>query len=180
MAIPNQPRDSAGRFVKIDYGEYNDAMAKLWTVDRMPVAMGQVALLLDQFVRNTFRSQSDPWGVPWPALSQVTLDERARRGSLNVQKLIDPTLGPPIMFDTIRHDSNDVAAWVVIGEGLPDPRAPVQQWGNPENRAWGGPIAPIPARAMVPSRMPDELDFPPVWLDRIFVPIMAAINKVAT
>lgn len=177
----NQPRDVDGQFAKVSYGEYNEAMDKLTgTVERMPVAMGEVALLLDQFVRNTFRTQTDPWGVPWPALSPVTLEQRERRGSRNVQKLIDPTLGPPIMFDTIRPDHDDTSAWLTIGEGLPDPRAPVQQWGNPENRAWGGPIAPIPPRPMIPSRMPDEVEFPQIWLDRIFAPIMAAINKVVT
>lgn len=134
--------------------------------------MGKIARDLEKFVRNTFRDATDPWGVPWPELKPSTLAGRKREG-LGVA----PLIAHGDMFDSIKPGSDETTAWVEMGEGLPDPRAPVQQFGNPSNRAWGGPIAPIPARPMFPLRHPDEESFPQEWLDTVFNPIEGVLLR---
>lgn len=138
-----------------------------------PKTWGVVSRVLEQLVRNTFRGESDPWGKPWPPHSPVTLEARRREGQASLQRLIDSGA----LYESIRRDSGIGSAEVSAGAGLE--YAEPQQFGNPDNLAWGGPSAPIPARPFFPLRSPsdDEPDMPDDWLVAILEPLQAGLAE---
>jgi hypothetical protein len=133
----------------------------------------RVALLnIQQRVRDGFRNQADPWGDAWAPHSNVTVMGRIRRGSANRAILVDSGA----MFSGIGGDSDNAGFTVSIT--APDSFPVVHQFGNPNNRAWGGPVAPIPPRAMLPIREDNSVDLPPDWWGDIVDPIAAQIEGI--
>ncbi len=124
-------------------------------------AMKLIELSLEQRVRDTFRDEIDPWGVPWPPHSPVTLAERERKGQSSLQMLRDSGA----LYSSIIWNADDVSVRAVAGAGLE--YAEVQQFGNDGNKAWGRGSAPIPQRAFFPLRSEDLIDLPDSWLQDI-------------
>lgn len=114
--------------------------------------------VLAQNIRETFRQEADPWGRAWPHLSAKTLKRREQRNNASVQILIDSGA----MFGSIHVAQNTAGSIVSAGEGLPDPRAPANQFGN--GRA--------PARAFFPIAADgDGDDLPAAWAAQVMAPI---------
>lgn len=152
-------------------------LAKLIATGRdQTTAMRRVARTLEDYVRNTFRDQRDPWGNGWAAHSNVTLLLRKRANNPSVQKLIGKTRQ---LYASIHAESDEESASVVAGDNGSEPYAQVQQYGNPNNKMFGKGNAPIPARPYFPSRSPGEDAFPPDWLAAVLVPIENAFRETA-
>lgn len=133
----------------------------------MPKIMRQVADVGAQLTRERFRSETDPDGAPWVPHSPVTLQLRRRRGSPGVGKLIDTGK----LFGSIRAEADEAEARVLVGGvGM---FARVQNEGNPQNRMFGGPLAPIPARPFIPDS--DEL--PASYIPPLLAPLDRAIER---
>jgi len=139
------------------------------SADMTPVAQG--ALKLEQLIRNTFRNESDPWGLPWPKLRSATIDNRRRRGNFGVKPLVDSEK----MYDSIRTSQSATEVYVSVDYAPSFPK--VHQFGNPENHAWGGPLAPVPARPFFPLRDENTLDVPDAWLNEIYQPMNKALAQ---
>jgi phage gpG-like protein len=117
--------------------------------------------------QNTFDTESDPWGNPWAPLSQVTLDRRAKADRQSIAKLFDTG---KMFGEGITHDS-DALSFSVSIKGNEIERFPVvHQFGNPRNKFFNGPLAPIPARPMLPIRKNGRIDLPSDWIAAIFAP----------
>lgn len=138
-----------------------------------PKAWATVSRVLEQLVRNTFRSETDPWGQPWPPHSPVTLQARRRAGQASLQRLIDSGA----LYESIDRSSDTASATVFAGGGL-EYAAP-QQFGNADNLAWGVAPAPIPARPFFPLRNPGdtEPDMPGDWIAAILEPLEANLME---
>lgn len=134
--------------------------------------MRESADVLEQRIRQTFRDAADPWGMPWAPLSDVTLKQRARRGNTRQSILLDRGY----MYASLRRESNGDSATVSMGG--PDTFPAVHQFGSPDNRAWGGAMAPIPARPMFPIRE-SGADLPQAWADEVIAPIAEAMEAAA-
>lgn len=139
-----------------------DRLAQLG--QNLSTPMRAVALTLDQLVRNTFRSESDPWGNPWPPHSPVTEANRLRRKQHSVQMLIDSGA----LYGSIGHESDATSATIFAGTDY----AEVHQFGNPSNKAWGRGRAPIPARPFFP--LPD---LPDAWWEDALAPFDSALGE---
>ncbi len=121
-------------------------------------AVQAVTFTFDRLIRNTFGKQTDPWGKPWAELSPTTLSGRKRKGRNSIAKLVDTK----VLFRSLqRKVDNANEGHVQIG--TPDRPVLPHLFGNPTNRAWGGPIAPIPARPMLPIRPDGEVEVPIAW-----------------
>lgn len=140
-----------------------------------PSAMALVARQFYQFVINTFRDQTDPWGVPWPAMSDTTKFNRQHRKD-NPTKSVQLLVDSRDMLNSVEPTNDATSATITVGAGLE--YAAAQQFGNPANTAWGGPSAPIPPRPYMPLRTPDEAAFPQPWIDQIFLPIQNALDEL--
>lgn len=133
----------------------------------MPKILRQVADVGAQLTRERFRSETDPEGNPWAPHSPVTLQLRRRRGSPGVGKLVDTGA----LFGSVRAEADESEARVLVGgAGM---FARVQNEGNPFNRMFGGPLAPIPARPFVP----DSSDLPASYIPPLLAPIERAIER---
>lgn len=122
-------------------------------------AMRQIGADLERKVRHSFFAEVDPWGHAWPHLSSATIDWRRSKGDFTVKSLIESGA----LFESIEAHlvGNDV--YLEVGRGLPDPRAAVQNFGNPANLMYGHP-APIPARVFLPINQDDTPDAPSDWI----------------
>lgn len=154
-----------GFHATVDAKEFGNALARVETRmhDASP-AMEAASEALYQFVVNTFRDQTDPWGVPWPAWAPDTLKARRARKDYRLQKLVDSR----DMLNSVTKSHTATTATVEAGRGLKGDYAVDQQFGNDH----------IPARPFFP--MHDESDsnnFPQAWLDAVFAPIQAAMNE---
>jgi phage gpG-like protein len=133
----------------------------------------KAARIVEDKIRQTFRDLRDPWGNAWPPLSPVTIAQRQAHNSFNIQPLVDKGT----MFDslqTIRQGDN--SSVTIGGPGMfPD----VQQFGNPENKAWGRGHAPIPARAFFPLREGGGADIPEAWIADVLLPIERELQGAA-
>jgi phage virion morphogenesis protein len=123
----------------------------------------QVADVLENLTLERFQRQDSPDGVPWAALSPVTLRQRQRRGISRTSILRETGL----LRSTVRGTSGEWTATLTVGG--PGSWAAVHQGGNPSN-TFGGARAPIPARPMIP-----EGDLPPRYVPRLLEPIEDAI-----
>lgn len=123
----------------------------------------QVADVLENLTLERFQRQDSPDGVPWAALSPVTLRKRQQRGNTRTTILRDTGL----LRSTVRGTSGEWTATLTVGG--PGSWAAVHQRGNPSN-TFGGSPAPIPARPMIP-----EGDLPPRYVPRLLEPIEDAI-----
>lgn len=126
---------------------------------------------LAQLVRQTFRDEASPWGEPWAPHSPVTLRERTRKKNTRISLLF----ATGAMFSSIKEEADATSGSVTMGGE--DIWAAVHQFGNPTNKAWGGVIAPIPARPMFPIRPNNEADLPEAWAKLAFAPFEKAINE---
>lgn len=132
--------------------------------------MRAVAAEMDQAARKAFRTETDPWGTPWPPHSPLTLRARRRRGSASHDKLIDSGA----MYGTMRSDHTDTSASVSIGAGLPDPRARVQQFGADDTGR--GRNTRVPARPFFP--LESETAAPPQqWWQTVMAPVEKALEE---
>lgn len=89
----------------------------------------------------SFNDAADPWGAPWTALSQTTIDRRRKQSDkpLNDFGFLRASL-----------ESRTDGSGVEVSIGRADRPAAPHQFGNPLNRMFGGALAPIPARPMLP------------------------------
>lgn len=152
--------------VEVDDKSAQEVLAR--TASRLassPKAWKEVSLRLDQLIRGTFRTETDPWGVPWPRHSDVTLADRERREQYSLQMLIDST----DLFTSITPSHTGRAATVRVGEGLDYEE--VHQFGNKNAQAWGRGSVEIPPRPYMPLSAPDEHDIPDDWVAQLLVPI---------
>lgn len=160
--------------VKVDDRNVNEVVAAVREQLLRPrKAMKVVARTLEQLIRDTFRTETNPWGQPWPPHSPVTVEQRERAGQASVQKLIDSGA----LYSSIVNDAGDDFARVDAGDGLE--YALVQQFGNEGNLAWGQGSAPIPARAFFPLTSETEADAPGDWIARLVAPLEAGLREAA-
>lgn len=123
----------------------------------------QVADVYEALTLERFQAQDSPDGVPWAALSPVTLRQRQRRGVTRTTILRETGL----LRSTVRGVYSEWSAGITVGG--PGSWAAVHQRGNPSN-TFGGSPAPIPARPMIP-----EGDLPQRYIPRLLEPIEDAI-----
>lgn len=149
----------------------NEALAKVIATVKAPRKAILAALkAYDQRVRTTFRTETDPWGIAWEPLKQTTLDARSNDSTAI---LVDSAK----MFRSLDTGmTSDTEGFITVGT---DDRFPeVHQFGNPNNTAWGGALAPIPARPMFPIRAATrEVDLPDPWVKDLMDPLDAEIKK---
>lgn len=109
---------------------------------------------LDRKVRDTFQEQKDPWGYPWPDLKEATLKRRKKNNINSKAKLIATTR----MFRSLdrKVDSNNRGR-IWIGED--DRPVTPHQFGSLKNN--------LPARPMMPMKMPGVISMPDDWNDEI-------------
>ena len=135
-------------------------------------AVQGVTFAFDRLIRDTFQKQTDPWGTKWPELAPATLAARKRAKNFRVSKLV----ATAELFRSLkRYVDNDNMGRVEIGT----PNRPVlpHLFGNPDNRAWGGPPAPIPARPMLPMRPGGVIDMPAPWTAVVMREIVKNLPK---
>ena len=131
-------------------------------------ALSQSAQALDRLVRNTFEDKRDPWGQAWARHAPATTAARDRTNASD-QILIDTGA----MFATLNATADESSVSVSVGTEY----ASYQQFGDPNHRAWGGPVSPLPARPFLPERAPGVVDIPAPWWYEILFPIEAAIDR---
>lgn len=139
-------------------------------VGRHPASKA-VADQLYMLVRNSYRSEADPWGRPWPPHSPLTLKARRKRGNASQQKLLDSGR----LWASIKSDHTDTEAIVTAGQGLGDPRATVNQFGT-ENAGRSRNVR-IPARPFFPLRAAADADIPQRWWPVLVAPIQKALEE---
>ena len=130
----------------------------------------EAALETEQLVRNTFRTQSDPWGAQWASLSPITVQGRTARDSSSDAILFDTGA----LFGSIDRASTESSLTIELGGG--EIWAGPHQYGNPANKFFGS-VAPIPARPFLPIRPSGDVDIPEDWWDSILKPFDALLAK---
>lgn len=146
--------------IRIDDRHLRQTLANATTVAKAP-ATKDMATALAQSIRTAFRSERDPWGAPWPPHSPLTIKARRRRGNASQQRLIDTGR----LYGSIRDTYTDTTVTVTAGEGLPDPRAVVNQFGT--TNAGRGRNVRIPARPFFPLRDERTASLPDQWQAQI-------------
>jgi len=116
-----------------------------------------------QNIRTTFRDETDPFGHPWAPLKKATLKRRVKRENDSTQILIDTTA----MYASLEVVQTEAGATVSIGNGLPDPRAPANQFGN--GRAVARPFFPI--------HEDGQAELPGAWAQEALLPIERALQS---
>jgi hypothetical protein len=117
-----------------------------------------------QNIRTTFRDETDPFGHPWAPLKKATLRRREKRENFSTQILIDTTA----MYASLEVLQAEAGAVVSIGNGLPDPRAPANQFGN--GRAVARPFFPI--------HEDGQAELPGAWATDALLPIERAVKQL--
>jgi phage gpG-like protein len=158
--------------IELDDRDAQRVLTALGAIQMQPV-LRRVAEVGAQLTRERFRSETDPFGAAWLPLSPVTLGLRARRGSASVGKLFDSGQ----LFGSIRSEADEDEARVIVGG--PGMYARVQQQGNPDNRMFGGALAPIPARPFIPEGSDLPGDYIPALLRPLEVAIERALEATA-
>jgi len=152
--------------IHIDMGNVSRVFQALGALPT-PRMMRLLADSAEQLTRNRFRTETTPEGASWAPHRPSTLKLRERRGSPSRALLVDSGS----LYNSIRTESGDDTATVTVGgAGM---FAVVHQQGNPANRMFGGPLAPIPARPFVP----DSDSAPAAYIEALTVPIEAAIKE---
>lgn len=140
-------------------------------VGKHPAAKA-VADQLYMLVRQTYYyDQTDPWGRPWPPHSPLTLKARRRRRNPSQQLLIDTGK----LWASIKSSHTDTEAVVTAGQGLPDPRAVVNQFGT--GNAGRSRNVRIPARPFFPLRNETTADIPQRWWPTLVEPVQKALTE---
>jgi phage virion morphogenesis protein len=130
--------------IRVDVKGGSDADAWSQALSDPSPALAAVGEVLREDVEQRFQSQTDPWGAAWAPHSPVTIALRAARGRAG-RILLDTRVLANSVFARV-----ESARRVVVG--IAAPYARVHQFGNPANRLFGGPRAPIPPRPMLPLR----------------------------
>lgn len=125
--------------------------------ENMALALEQTEAFLLSKIRNEFQTQSDPYGQPWDPLADSTIRLRKKQGNESTRILYDKGN----MFNSLTGVSTDSS--VEISIAFP---AEVHQDGNPLNRMYGGPLAPIPQRRILPFQG-DDVMLPNDWVNQI-------------
>lgn len=112
-----------------------------------------------QLVHETFDAEKAPWGAKWRPLRRATLEWRKRKGYRRAPKLNASGWLRASIGTTSGRTGFDIHAAAGYSE--------YQQFGNPENEAWGKKLAPIPARPFLPIRRSGKVDMPDAWWDRV-------------
>lgn len=130
-------------------------------------AMLAISQALERYVRNTFATQTDPWGNPWAEWKHPAemFAARTRKGEPSVQKLIDTYK----MFDGIERSSDENTATVSAGNNESSEYVLAQQFGTDH----------ITARPFFPMRNENEAAFPDDWLRIVFEPIETELSGAA-
>ena len=131
-------------FVQVDDSAW---LAQLAEAERrcrdMTVPMRQIAERIEQRVRNTFRTQTDPWGNPWAEWKYPDQIKRRRdREGFDYGKLMETGA----LFSSIARNSDSTSASVSVGDEQTQDYADVHQFGNEHIRQ----------RAMLPLATPDS------------------------
>lgn len=155
---------------EIDSLPVDQTLVRIEKLDKNLAPTAQAGLKLRDFIIGTYRDERDPWGMPWPKLSAATLANRKRRGNFGLKPLVDSEK----TYDSIQVTQTATDVYVAVTNASSYPR--VHQFGNPDNRAWGGPPAPIPARATFPLRDENTLDVPDEWMRVLYEPWSKAIR----
>lgn len=134
--------------------------------------MREVAANMEEAARDTFRKSVDPWLQPWPPHSPLTLAKRRKRSDASERLLQDSSK----MFDSMRSSHDATSAEVTIGEGLPDPRAVVNQFGA--TNAGRSRNVRIPARPFFPIKG-GAADPPETWWKQVLRPIDEVLENIA-
>lgn len=122
----------------------------------------EIGAVLRENLEQRFASNTDPWGNAWAPISPVTI---ALRGG-----------------DVDRDLSDRIVARVEgtkVFIGLRSAVARIRQYGAPNNRMFGGPKAPIPARPMLPIRPTRRVDLPKELLARVMETVRESLRKAA-
>ena len=159
-------------YIQIDDRNLRETLANAKAAAAKP-PMKDVATILAQGVRNAFRSEADPWGAPWPPHSPLTLAKRRKRGSASRQRLLDTGR----LYASIRDEYTDTSATITAGQGLPDPRATVNQFGTAN--AGRSRSVRIPARPFFPLRDERTASLPDQWQAQINGVVAQQLEKVA-
>lgn len=131
-------------------------------------ALNQSAQALRRLAQDTFRDERDPWGRPWKTWTPATREQRGRRSASN--KIL---LDTGRMYNSIDAIADDGGVTVGVGTDY----ASYHQFGNPNHRAWGGPVSPLPQRAFLPERAPGVVDIPASWWYEILFPVESALER---
>ena len=136
-----------------------DALKMLNGLSGLPMdkVMRDVSDVAEQLTRDRFRTETTPRGDMWKPHKPETIKARERKGSASRALLIDTG---SLYASMKREHGFDFASVSVGGPGM---FATVHQEGLP----------PIPARPFVP----EAENLPTAYLDALFVPIQAAIDK---
>ncbi len=118
-------------------------------------AMEDIARALRNYTEDAFENERSPFGPAWDDLSDVTKAIRAKDGHWPGPIL--KVTGASGLVGSISSAAG--ADWASIGAGKV--YAATHQFGRPDNRFYGGPLAPIPARPFLPidaaGNLPDGL-----------------------
>ena len=133
-------------------------------------ALVQSGQVLQRLVRDTFTRTTDPWGRRWQRWAPSTFKARDRTGGSG-QILLDTGR----MFNSIDYQADASSVSVSVGTDY----ASYHQFGNPNHRAWGGPVRPLAQRAFLPVRAPGVADIPAPWWFEILLPVESAMAKAA-
>lgn len=106
----------------------------------------EIGSVLEDSTKKRFSSQESPDGVAWSPLSQVTLD-RKKTGRILYES--------GDLFDSIRFEAGDDFVQLIAG---PTEYAATHQFGRADNRMFGGPLAPIPARPFLGLSEDDQAE----------------------
>ncbi|MCC6594270.1 MAG: phage virion morphogenesis protein [Xanthomonadales bacterium] len=106
----------------------------------------EIGSILEDSTKKRFSSQESPDDVAWSPLSQVTLD-RKKTGRILYES--------GDLFDSIRFEAGADFVQLLAG---PTEYAATHQFGRADNRMFGGPLAPIPARPFLGLSEDDQAE----------------------
>jgi phage virion morphogenesis protein len=135
--------------VEIEDGQARAMFARLLRAGvNMKPLFTEIGSALKQSTKDRFLTETDPEGNPWVELSPVT---RARKKT--DRKLYESS----DLFLSIEDEPHDSFVDIIAGQ---TEYAAVHQLGNPNNRFFKGPLAPIPARPFmgISEADSDEID----------------------
>lgn len=130
----------AGAIIKVEI-EDSQAQAMFARLLRAGVNMlplfTEIGSALEDSTKGRFLTETDPDGNPWADLSPVTLERK--RTSRKLYERGD-------LYDSVRFEAGAAYVDLIVG---PTEYAATQHYGRLDNRFFGGPLAPIPARPIV-------------------------------
>lgn len=126
--------------------------------------MLQASELIDRRIRNTFATQTDPYGeawAPWKHPDRIR-KSRNKRGVYSDLILLDSGE----LFSSIERSSNSKSFSITMGDGVSEKYASVHQFGDANH----------PARKSMPLDSPEQAVFPQEWYQDIIKPFNIALE----